>query len=288
METIASTALQTLAARAGQGGGEKKACLGPDGLRRCPKCGSPLECLVAGLGKMPVMCRCAKERDQAERRARALRQRVEAAREMACSSPFYDPGYDRFTFAADRYRDDARLRQAGDKCRGFVEHFEALKAIPAGILLTGPVGTGKSFYASATVNALRETGVPAIIVSTARLLNVLRSSANRQAVMDELNRFEVVALDDLGAERDTEYALELLEAFVDARALGEKPLIVTTNLTPADIRRPADMRYMRLFDRVNSLCTIVVPLVQDSLRAAQARTRSARAREILSRPRGAM
>lgn len=289
MEDITKKTVQEIIERAEQSKTAAETFVGDDGLRRCAKCGEPLECIVESMGgqKRPIICACAKNREETERREREHRDRVDAARRMATSSPFYDPSYERYTFACDQHRDEDGFREAGDKCRSFVENFDELAAIPAGMILTGTVGTGKSFYASATVNALREKGVSAIIVSTSRLLNVIRSNGNRQTIIDDLNSFDLVTLDDLGAERDTDYAIEQLEAFVDARALAEKPLIITTNLTVSDIRKPSDMRYVRLFDRINSLCTIYVPLVQVSLRESQARDRAALAKQIMTKERRA-
>lgn len=285
MGDMIQNAMQSVFDRAKQTNTARETFIGEDGLRRCAVCREPLECIVESMGgqKRPIPCACAKNRDKAERRDRERRERVDAARRKATSSPFYDPSYDRFTFSADQHRDEEGFREAGAKCRSYAERFDELRTIPAGMLLTGPVGTGKSFYASATVNALREKGFSALTVSTSRLLNVIRSNGNRQTIIDDLNSFDLVALDDLGAERDTDYAIEQLEAFVDARALAEKPLIITTNLTVNDIRKPSDMRYVRLFDRINSLCTIYVPLVQVSLRESQARDRGAKARAIMSR-----
>lgn len=284
MSELTKATVQAIIERSEQGGPAAETFVGEDGLRRCAKCREPVEAVIKSMGgqKRSIPCACVRNRDEAEHQDREHRERVDAARRMATSSPFYDPSYERYTFASDQHRDEDGFREAGDKCRSFVEHFDELKTLPAGMLLTGPVGTGKSFYASAIVNALREQGVSAMIVSTSRLLNVIRSNGNRQTIIDDLNSFDLVALDDLGAERDTDSAIEQLEAFVDARALAEKPLIITTNLTPNDIRRPSDMRYVRLFDRINSMCPIIVPLVQASLREAQARDRGLKAKAIMN------
>lgn len=283
MSDLAKATVQAIIERAEQTKPVAETFVGADGLRHCAKCGEPVEAAIQSMGsqKRPILCACGKARYEAERREHEQRERMDAVRRKATSSPFYDPSYERYTFASDQHRDEDGFREAGDKCRSFVEHFDELKTLPAGMLLTGPVGTGKSFYASAIVNALREQGVSAMIVSTSRLLNVIRSNGNRQTIIDDLNSFDLVALDDLGAERDTDSALEQLEAFTDARALAEKPLIITTNLTVSDIRRPSDLRYVRLFDRICALCPCVVPLVQSSLREAQAKERAARAWEIM-------
>ena len=53
-------------------------------------------------------------------------------------------------------------------------------------------------------------------------------------------------IDDLGIERNTEYALEQVYNIIDARYTAGKPLIVTTNLHLDDIREPEDLAHERM------------------------------------------
>ena len=64
----------------------------------------------------------------------------------------------------------------------------------------------------------------------------------------------MLVIDDLGAERETDYALEQVYTVIDERYKSEKPLIVTTNLTYEELKNPTDIRYKRIYDRVIEMC----------------------------------
>ena len=261
----------------------RETIIGEDGLRYCPVCGKALEAIIPSLGRRTIRCACEQNQDEQARAEQAEKQRLyDVERQLSCS-PLFDPSYRRYTFASDEHEHDDGFKDAASKSRRYVEHFAEMQEECAGLLFAGTVGTGKTFYAASIVNALIDKGVSALIVSTSRLLNVLKASREPQEIINGLNEFSLVVLDDLGAERTTDYTIEQLEDVVDARALAQKPLIVTTNLPPQEIRSPSDLRLRRLFDRVNSLCQIIIPLTHESLRASQARSRADRAKAILCR-----
>ena len=66
-----------------------------------------------------------------------------------------------------------------------------------GILFYGSVGTGKSFYAAAIVNALLDLRIPATVTNFPRLLNILQGTRERQACIDHLGSYRLLVLDDL-------------------------------------------------------------------------------------------
>ncbi len=70
-------------------------------------------------------------------------------------------------------------------------------------------------------------------------------------------QYQLLILDDFGAERNTEYALEQLFNVIDARYQARKPLILTSNLSLADLKNPADEAHKRIFDRVLEMCSPV-------------------------------
>lgn len=67
-------------------------------------------------------------------------------------------------------------------------------------------------------------------------------------------RFPLLILDDFGTERDTPYALEMTYYIIDARYRTGKPMIVTTNLTPAQMENPGIEEKARIYDRVLECC----------------------------------
>lgn len=139
------------------------------GVVRCRKCGERRVAFVPAVGReLPVSCRCWEEKAAAAREAQAIL----TADLRARSSSFFSRGYERFTFAADSWPDSETSRQ----CRAWVEHWNEIREADYGLLFSGRVGTGKTFYASAVVNALRARGVSAIICTAANLVNVAQAS----------------------------------------------------------------------------------------------------------------
>ena len=232
----------------------------------CKKCGEPRVKIIDGV-RLPVICSCMRRED--EERAKQQKRIEVRSRVEACS--LYDAAYGTMTFEAD----DAPDSEASRISRAFVREWAAMKSQGYGLIFAGSVGTGKSFYAAAIVNAVIEQGTQGIIVTTTRLINEIQAAKSPGTVIDELNAFPLVALDDLGAERNTDYAVEQLEAFVNARSLSKKPLLVTTNLSGKELRKPPDMRYERIYDRVLAMCPRQVVLVGESRRVGQRVDRAA-------------
>lgn len=245
-----------------------------EGVLRCCVCHEPRTAYIEVLGKvMPIVCSC----HEREIESRKLQERIDAARQKAEASSLYDPSYNRFTFTADKSPDS----DASKQCRAYVERWDDMRRGNYGLILSGTLGTGKSFYAAAVVNAVRARGVSAMILTTSRLVNALRASRDPLSVTDELNSFDLVALDDLGAERDTDYAVEQIESFINDRILRSRPMIVTTNLTGKDLTNPPDMRYARIYDRVLVMCPTPIILTGQSRRVDQRKVRAAEMKKIM-------
>lgn len=93
----------------------------------------------------------------------------------------------------------------------------------------------------------------------ARILNTLTGmySDDRNKFIDSLNRYSLLIIDDLGMERNSEFALEQIFNVIDSRSRSKKPLIVTTNLTLDELNNPSDLNRKRIYERVLEQC---VPL----------------------------
>ena len=61
---------------------------------------------------------------------------------------------------------------------------------------------------------------------------------------------DLLIIDDLGAERGTDFALERVHSLVDTRISANKPMIVTTNIDITDMGNCADLKKKRTFDRI--------------------------------------
>ena len=141
----------------------------------------------------------------------------------------------------------------------FVQHWDEFRKSSMGLLLWGNVGTGKSFIAGCIANALLDQGVPVMMTNFARLLNKLTDmySGDRNAYINSFNSFPLLIIDDLGVERNSEFAREQVFNIIDSRYRSQLPMIVTTNLTVDELKNPADLARARIYDRVLERCTAI-------------------------------
>lgn len=124
----------------------------------------------------------------------------------------------------------------------------------ASILLAGPAGTGKTFQAWAWWQRWaggtesRASRRPQFHTA-ADLMEMLRRSFSGDPVVftDDL-----LVIDDLGAEKGTEWVVEQLYRIIDYRYRMCLPLVVTTNLSGRDIR---DRFGDRILSRLVEACT---------------------------------
>lgn len=227
-----------------------------DNLIYCSKCRTPRQHYVAVLGKemvVPVRCRCQQEvqdKEEAERRQREFLNQVSRLK----ASGLQDKSPREYTFANDKgYNPEIQ------KAHDYVAHWEEMKSKSIGLLLWGDVGTGKSFFAGCIANALLEQGVPVLMTNFSRILNSLSGlySDEKNQLIDSLNKYSLLIIDDLGIERNTEFALEQVFNIIDSRYRSKLPLIVTTNMTLDELKHPQDLARARIYDRVLERC---VPL----------------------------
>ena len=225
-----------------------------DDLLHCGKCHTPKQCFVELFGtirKPPCLCKCAKEARDAEdeaRRQREFADRVNRYRSVG----FPESQMSKWTFAAD----DGSNPQMSAAMQNYVQHFGEFRKQGKGLLLFGSVGTGKTFLAACVANALIDKGTPCLVTNFARIANTVQGLfEGRQEYYDSLNRFPLLVLDDLNAERKTEYMQEIVFNVIDARYRAKLPLIVTTNLTREELQNPVDITSQRIYSRLFEMCT---------------------------------
>lgn len=227
-----------------------------DGLLYCGKCNTPKQVRVEIFGeeRTPMcLCKCAKEKleaEEAEERRREFRERIRGLRRMG----FPDSEMQNWTFD----KDDHSNMKISTVAQRYVDNFEELRKRGKGLLFYGDVGTGKSFVSACIVNALIEKGYPCLMTNFARLTNTLSGMyEGKQDYIDGLNQFELVVIDDLASERNTEYMGEIVQNIIDSRYRSGKPLIITTNLTADELKHPVDVRKQRIYSRLFEMCVPV-------------------------------
>lgn len=213
-----------------------------DGLLYCGKCHTPKEFRGSFLGMVkvvPCLCRCRSEKLAAEEQQRKSEKRQERIRQHRRAS-FLESDMQNWNFAADDGADPRIMRAA----KNYVGNFTQFREQGKGLLLYGGVGTGKTFAAACIANALIDSGRTCLMTNF----------EEKQAYIDSFNQFDLLVLDDLGAERRSEYAQEQVFNVIDARYRAKLPMIITTNLSIDEIKKPDSIGNSRIYDRVLEMC----------------------------------
>lgn len=155
----------------------------------------------------------------------------------------------------DGYQVDGDNQKIYNLAGNYVKRFDEMYEKRQGLLFWGTVGTGKSYTAACIANELLDQMIPVVMTSFVKILqNIQGNPDEEERIMAGLNAAKLLIIDDLGAERSTDYALEKVYNIIDSRYLSGKPLILTTNMTLKDMQESEDIRYRRIYDRIFEMC----------------------------------
>ena len=251
-----------------------------DGLIYCSKCHTPRQKRIEVSGKtIEPRCMCACQTEDYDRREQERKHREFldiVAKNRSIGLP--DSSLRKHTFENDLGYNPKQMRMA----KRYVQHWEELRKNATGLLLWGDVGTGKSFIAGCIANALLDKGVPVIMTNFARLLNKLTDmyAGDRNAYIDSFKRYPLMIIDDLGVERNSEFAREQVFSVIDSRYRSELPMIVTTNLTLEELQHPEDLSRSRIYDRVLERC-LPIRINDQNIRELNQAATFAQAKQLL-------
>lgn len=228
--------------------------VGADNLYYCGKCNTKKQTIVSLFGKdrlVPCICKCRADEIAAEEEARRQQELFRKIMRMK-SVGFPEQAMREWTFA----NDDGNNPTLTTAMKNFVEKFATFRAEGKGLLLFGTVGTGKTYLAACVANALIDKGTPCLVTNFARIANEVSGMfEGKQQYYDNLNSFPLLVIDDLRAERKTEYMQEIVFNVIDSRYRANLPLIVTTNLTREELMTPTNTMEDRIFSRLFEMCT---------------------------------
>jgi DNA replication protein DnaC len=188
--------------------------------------------------------------------ARAVEQQLKDSR--------IPPRYQRCTLDNFILYDNEKLQNAVRAARRFIEEFPHAQK---GLMLIGPPGIGKTHIAVAVLReAIARTGLKGRYTDTRTLLREIRETYNpvtKAAEMDIIRpvmEADILVLDDLGAERLTDWVEETMSLIVNTRYNERRLTVFTSNHEDIPEVDDADMNSLivkvgfRLHSRLREMC----------------------------------
>lgn len=147
-----------------------------------------------------------------------------------------------------------QLEKAKQSISNYINQFDGTR----NLLLHGSYGTGKSHLSIAVTKKLIEKGHSCLFLSLPKLLTKIRDTYNNKSITEDrlleiIQRVDLLVLDDLGAEQQTEWSNAKLFEVMDGRA--GKSTIYTTNLSSNELKAQMNERN---FSRVMENTEIII------------------------------
>ena len=113
----------------------------------------------------------------------------------------------------------------------YVDNFK--KNEQQGLVISGPVGVGKTYLLAALAKEILSKGYSAKFVDFFQLLAEIKASFSKKesedSILQPLIDVDVLLIDELGKGRNTEFELTIIDQIVMGRYNQDKPIIATTN-----------------------------------------------------------
>lgn len=224
--------------------------IGADGFLHCSVCHAATQTrVVVDALNIDRVVRCICDCKKQELAAEEMRKKHEEhdRKRRIC---FAETNMASWTFE----NDDRKNPTLSDAMQRYVDGFAKYMQDNKGLLLHGHVGTGKTYFAACIANRLIDRGYDVLMTNFARLSNQIQGTFEKQELIDSLNDYHLIVIDDLGAERKSEYMQEMVFNIIDSRYRSGLPFIITTNLLIDEIKKPQDVNYARIYDRILQRC----------------------------------
>lgn len=131
---------------------------------------------------------------------------------------------------------------------------------PNSYLVWGVPGNGKTHLAAAVCHVLKERGFIPVFQSVPELLERIRNTFDgkhketEREIMAALLECDLLVLDDIGAEKPTEWVQDVMFRIIDGRYRNKRPILYTSN---HDVRGLAERLGARIVDRMVETSTIL-------------------------------
>jgi DNA replication protein DnaC len=159
---------------------------------------------------------------------------------------------------------EAHTDSQRDALRRATRLVDQFPVVERGLLFFGDNGVGKTHLAVALMKeAIRRKGARAIFFETRDLLKLVRDTYNSQTEATELDVLrpvldaDLLVLDDIGAEKKSEWVEETLGLVVNTRYSERRVTVFTTNLTDSGNTEPNSIALqlgLRIRSRLKEMC----------------------------------
>lgn len=250
---------------------------------KCEKCGEPQqkEIKILGISRIvPVICKCKREKTQQQEHEEKTREKQDKLRQLFTNS-LMDKKFINETF--ENWDFEKGTKQMYNVGVNYCDKFHEVKKEGLGFLIYGEPGNGKTFLSNCIANRLLNQMYPVICVSINALLERIRETYSRWGsegegtILKALSIADLLIIDDLGTEQDTEWSRSRIYNIIDNRYRNRLPMIISTNKSIDELKT---MYHERTIDRLLEICTPLKNTGQ-SIRKEQAKKNTDLLRDIL-------
>ncbi len=226
----------------------------------CPVCGEHIWAIQAFGHELRKPCKCKeteaaewaekKDREQKQKRLERRKERSQIPKRFeAC--------------ALNTFSKRQGTEQAFEACKSWLlNRYENIRA-GRGLIIAGPAGTGKTHLGAAILNCCLQDYISVFWDVGENLLKLLPDGSpagDQQRIMEDACKAPVLLLDDLGAEKPTEWTQKQLTVIINDRYKATLPTIITTNWVGKDLcNRIGERCYSRLME----VCDVAVLTATD-------------------------
>lgn len=153
------------------------------------------------------------------------------------------------------------------KAKDFAERFPDINK---GLLLVGPVGTGKTHLAAAISNTLINRLYTVYFGNSTDIITFIKDTYSKKTNLTEAEAIslmteevDLLVIDDLGKESETAHNLALLYQIINKLYDNEKLVVITTNYNSADLARKLGERGAAMVSRITGMCEPVILTGED-------------------------
>jgi DNA replication protein DnaC len=187
-------------------------------------------------------------------------ERLKRGRSRGISSVI-PPRYVGASFDRPPISDMARTPEAKvavSRIRAYIDDLNARLEEGQGLWLFGDTGTGKTTLAMLVSKAALEAGKTVAIYSLPKLLARIRRTYDSEpggdsylSFFERLTSVDLLHIDDLGAEKRSDWVLEQLYALINERYEARRSVLITTNLAHKELEEQIGLRTV---SRLSEIC----------------------------------